>query len=186
MHAGTCVDRPVKSISSRSTFLSRSVVSVFFVVKPSHRSSLLSPKLKLFFTKGQIFKKFACFSGLVEALPSCRWRRLSTSTGYYRFVNAAVRKWIGQRPFFHPPFWKRMKLGRRSRRSSFRRESKCRVSDAAGASGEERERERERERDRRTDRQKEERDRQINQQTDRKRGHPEKCVWGGGGRIKEN
>ena len=31
---------------------------------------------------------------------SCRWRRLSVSTAYDRFLNAAVRAWIGQRPFF--------------------------------------------------------------------------------------
>ena len=32
MHAGTCVDRRVESISSRSTFLSSSVVSAFFLL----------------------------------------------------------------------------------------------------------------------------------------------------------
>ena len=31
---------------------------------------------------------------------SCRWRRLSVSTAFDRFINAAVRAWIGQRPFF--------------------------------------------------------------------------------------
>ena len=37
---------------------------------------------------------------------SCRWRRLSVSTAYDRFIKAAVRAWIGIRPFFPWPFSK--------------------------------------------------------------------------------
>ena len=70
-------------------------------------SSLLTVTLcflqsRCFLDKGlKSSRKFACFSGSVEALrSSCRWRRLSVSTAYDRFINAAVRAWIGQKPFF--------------------------------------------------------------------------------------
>ena len=61
------IDRRVESISCRSTFLSGSVVSAFFVLWPSHSTSLLSPKLKFFLDKGLKFsRKFACFSAVLS------------------------------------------------------------------------------------------------------------------------
>ena len=101
MHACRCLRR--SSVSNRSATALRFFPALSCLL--SSWSSLLTVSLCLLQSRcfsrqrAEIFKKVSrgrwrlCGS-------SCRWRRLSVSTAYDRFIKAAVRAWIGQRPVF--------------------------------------------------------------------------------------
>ena len=104
MHACRCLRR--SSVSNRSATALRFFPALSCLL--SSWSSFLTVALCFLQSRSfsrqraKIFKKVCLFLGVGGGLADrcCRWRWLSVSTACDRFIKAAVRVWIGQKPFF--------------------------------------------------------------------------------------